>query len=245
MVSTDIKNAIYLAVAVLVLIPGIYYLADYIHFHQYMLDLKVDDETCDSNCAANVAARTHSFYREGYACVEIDADSFVCRPQRGYGSFKIRGDPFMQAVAPVSYGEIYIVPTDGNHTSAYHIRAVRLADALSDRIQVDFASAAGGTGPIVHTATMVPGDTYVECNAATQNVFHLVEYTGTFDLDGVLVAEFWATHIWPKPPELAPCDPKKTISRSLQIDYDLGLPPYEAFERAFLEKQLRGDNLGP
>ncbi len=92
MASTDIKNAIYLAVAVLVLIPGIYYLADYMYFHQYMLDLKIDDETCDSNCAANVAAHTHSSYREGYACVEIDVDSFVCRPQRGYGIVGIKSN---------------------------------------------------------------------------------------------------------------------------------------------------------
>lgn len=245
MVNANIKNTIYLAVAVLVLIPGIYHLADYIHFHRHMLDLKVDDETCDSNCATNVTARTHSFYREGYACVEIDADRFVCRPPRGYGNFKIQGDPFMQAAAPVSYGEIYMVPADGNHMSAYHIRAVRLADELSDRIRVDFASNPGGTGAIVHTATMVPGDTYVECNPYSQNVFHLVEYTGTFDLNGTRMAEFWAAHIWPQPPELSPCDAKKTISRSLQIDYDLGLPSYEEFERAFLENQSWEDNLAP
>lgn len=240
--NPDAKNALSLGVSVLVLVPGIYYLADYVHFHQHLLDLKIDDESCDSACAANVTARTHSFYREGYACVEVDTDSFVCRPPRGYGSFEIRDDQFMHVAIPVSYGEIYVVPTDGNHAPGYRVGGVSLVDGPSDRISVDFVVGAGDTGEIIYAAEMVPGDTYVECNALTQNVVHLVEYTGTFDLDGIPVAEFWAAHIWPKPPELSPCDAKEIISRTLGIDYDLGLPAYEEFERAFQEKRsMAGD----
>ena len=89
---------------------------------------------------------------------------------------------------------------------------------------------------------MLPGDTYVECSAATQNVFHLVEYTGTFEMDDIQVAEFWAAHIWPKPPKLFPCDAKEIIIRTLGIDYDMRLPAYEEFERAFQEKRLAADD---
>ena len=242
--NPDARNALYLAVSVLVLVPGIYYLADYVHFHRHLLDIKMDDTACDTACAAKVTARTHTFYREGYACVEVDTDSFVCRPPRGYGSFDVQGDPFMQAAAPVSYGEIYVVPADGNHVSAYHVGGASLVDGPSDRIRVDFSDGAGGTGEIIYTAEMIPGDTYVECNASIQNVFHLVEYTGTFDLDGMPVAEFWAAHIWPRPPELFPCDAKEIISRTLWIDYDLRLPAYEEFERAFQEKRLAAGDMG-
>ena len=52
------------------------------------------------------------------------------------------------------------------------------------------------------------------------------------------MAEFWAAHIWPKPPELFPCDAKEIIIRTLGIDYDMRLPAYEEFERAFQEKRL-------
>lgn len=237
-VNTAMRNALCIAASVAVLVPGIHYAADYMYFHQHLLDLKIDDEECDSSCAADVEGRTYAHYREGYACVEVGADSFVCRPPRGYGVFRIHGDPFMQAAAPVSYGEIYVVPADGDHSSAYHIGAVRLADRTTDKILIDFTYAADGAGEVIHTAEMAPGDTYVECNAASQNVFHLVQYTGTFGLDGVQVAEFWAGHIWPRPPELAPCDIAETIRRTLAIEYDLGLPEYEEFERAFEQKRL-------
>lgn len=113
-----------------------------------------------------------------------------------------------------------------------------MVDEQADRIAVNFyASTSDGRYGIVHVGEMSPGDTYVECFHEWQNVFHIVEYTGTFDLNGTAMAEFWAAHVGLQPPELSPCDPKKVISRSLQIDYDLGLPPYEEFERVFMEKQ--------
>ena len=259
--NANIKNAIYVAVALSVAVPVLHYAPDYIQFHQHMVNLGIDQDTiCDSACADRVMDDDEGRrYEQGYACVEISPDSYVCRPPRGADDILKEGYQIMQAaIHNGPYGEIFVVPTDGTDRGTYHVGAVLLTDGYLDKIRVNFHDydtggrdgivheyAADEQGGIVHVADMVPGDTYVECNPYRQNVFHLVEYTGTFDLNGTRMAEFWAAHIWPQPPELSPCDAKKTISRSLRIDYDLGLPPYEEFERVFMEKQQRGDNLGP
>lgn len=247
MVNTNIKNTIYVAVTLLIAIPILYYVPDYIQFHQHMVNLGIDSgPICDSTCADRVMNDEYRRYEQGYACVEISPDSYVCRPPRGAYDIPMRSYQIMQAAAPVSYGEIFIVPTDGTDRGMYNTETVLLVSESLDKIRVNFDYYdIDGRGGIIHIADMVPGDTYVECNSSRQNVFHLVEYTGTFDLNGTRMAEFWAAHIWPQPPELSPCDAKKTISRSLQIDYDLGLPPYEEFERVFLEKQSWEDNLTP
>ena len=250
MLSANIKNAIYLAIAVLVAIPVLYYVTDYTQFHQHMLGLGIDDGSyCDSACAVDFMTERYDEYEEGYACVEVSPDRYVCRPPRGADDRTKEGyQPMQVAVPNGSHGEIFAVTTDGNDTGFYHVGEVALVDESTGRIRVNFYAPTidDGWGDVIHAAEMVPGDTYVECiSSLRQNVFHLVEYTGTFDLNGTVMADFWATHIWPQPPELSPCDPKKTISRSLEIDYDLGLPPYEEFERVFLEKKLRGDNTNP
>lgn len=249
MASTNIKNAIYLAVALSIAVPILYYTSDYIQFHQHMVNLGINQEViCDSACADLVMNDDEGRrYEQGYACVEMSPDSYVCRPPRGADDIRKDGYQIMQiAIHNVPYGEIFVVPTDGTDRGVYHVGTVLLTSKSLNKIRVNFHDYdIDGQDVIVHVADMVPGDTYVECNPYRQNVFHLVEYTGTFDLNGTRMAEFWAAHIWPQPPELSPCDAKKTISRSLQIDYNLGLPPYEEFERVFLEKQSRGDNLGP
>ena len=248
MVNTNIKNTIYLAVTLLIVIPILYYASDYIQFHRHMINLGIDqDIICDSTCADRIMNDDESWwYKQGSACVEISPNSYICRQPRGVENIRRGGYQDMQAVIPHTYGEIFIVPTDGTDRGMSNIETVLLVSESLDKIRVNFDYYdIDGRGGIIHIADMVPGDTYVECYTYTQNVFHLVEYTGTFDLNGTRMAEFWAVHIWPQPPELSPCDAKKTISRSLQIDYDLGLPPYEEFERAFLEKQLQEDNLGP
>lgn len=249
MVNANAKNAIYLAVALSIAIPILYYASDYVQFHQHMVNLGIDQETiCDSACADRVMDDDeYRRYEQGYACVEISPDSYVCRPPRGADDILNDGYQIMQvAIHNGPYGEIFVVPTDGTARGMYHVGTVLLTSESMDKIRVNFHDySTDGQGGIVHVADMVPGNTYVQCSSWRQNVFHLVEYTGTFDLNGTRMAEFWAAHIWPQPPELSPCDAKKTISRSLQIDYDLGLPPYEEFERVFLEKQSRGDNLGP
>lgn len=248
--STNIKNAIYLAIAALVAVPGLYYATDYIQFHQHMLGLGIEDSGshCDSACAGERMTDRYYRYEEGYACVEVSPDRYVCRPPRGADDRTKEGYQSMQVAIPnVSYGEIFVVPTDGSGRGAYHVGEVALVDESTERIRVNFYAPTidDGWGDVIHVAEMIPGDTYVQCYLEWQNVFHLVEYTGTFDLNGTMMADFWAAHIGPRPPELFPCDPKKIISRSLEIDYDLGLPPYEEFERVFLEKKSWGHNLGP
>ena len=248
MLNTNIKNTIYVAVTLLIAVPILYYTSDYIQFHQHMVNLGINqDIICDSTCADRTMIDDEfQRYEQGYACVEISPDSYVCRPPRGADNIQKDGYQNVQiAIHNSPYGEIFVVPTDGTDRGMAHIETVLLVNESLDKIRVNFDYYADGRGGIIHIADMIPGDTYVECNSYTQNVFHLVEYMGTFDLNGTRMAEFWAVHIWPQPPELSPCDAKKTISRSLQIDYDLGLPPYEKFERAFLEKQSWEDNLAP
>ncbi len=241
-VNANVKNAIYAAVAVLVTVPVLHYAGDYVQFHRHMVGLGIDDGSyCDSACAASFTTGRYDEYEEGYACVEVSPDRYVCRPPRGADDLRREGYQSMQVAVPNgSHGEIFVVAADGNDTGAYHVGEVILVDGQADRITVNFyGHAPDGWGDVIHVAEMSPGDTYVECFEEWQNVFHIVEYTGTFDRDGTAMAEFWAAHTWPQPPELSPCDPKKVISRSLQIDYDLGLPPYEEFERVFMEKQPR------
>lgn len=240
--NDNVKNIVYAVVAVLVTVPALHYAGDYVQFHRHMLGLGIDDGSyCDAACAAELMTGWYDEYEEGYACVEVNPDRYVCRPPRGADDLRREGYQFMQVAAPnVSHGEIFVVTADGSGRGSYHVGEVVLVDEQADRIAVNFyASTSDGWGDVVHAAEMSPGDTYVECFWEWQNVFHIVEYTGTFDLDGTTMAEFWAAHVWPQPPELSPCDPKKIISRSLQIDYDLGLPLYEKFERVFMEKQSR------
>ncbi len=239
MLGPNARNAVCAAVAVLVAVPILHYASDYVQFHRHMLGLGIDDGSyCDSACAANFMTERYDEYQEGYACVEVDPERYVCRPPRGADSLRAEGYQSMQMAVPNgSHGEIFVVATDGNDTGAYHVGEVALIDGSSDRIMVNFyAPVSDGRDDVIHVAELVPGDTYVECGPGGQNVFHLVEYTGTFSLNGTMMAEFWAAHIWPQPPELSPCDAEKTISRSLQIDYDLKLPDYEEFERVFRMK---------
>lgn len=242
--NDNIKNIIYAVAAVLVTVPVLHYAGDYVQFHRHMLDLGIydgDGAYCDSACATRYMTGWYDVYEEGYACVEVSPDRYVCRPPRGAYHLYAEAYLTMQTAVPnPSHGEIFTVATNGSDRGFYQVGEVVLVDEPEDRIAVNFyAPTQDGWGDAIHVAEMSPGDTYVQCYWEYQNVFHLVEYTGTFDLDGTAMAEFWAGHIWPKPPELSPCDPKKTISRSLQIDYDLGLPPYEEFERVFVEKQSR------
>ena len=241
-VNANVKNAIYAVAAVLVTVPALHYAGDYVQFHRHMMGLGIDDGSyCDAACAAERMTGRYDEYEEGYTCVEVSPDRYVCRPPRGAYHLYMEDYPPMYAAVPnQSHGEIFFVAANDSDRGFYHVGEVVLVDEPADRIAVNFyARAPDGGYDVVHVAEMSPGDTYVECFWEWQNVFHLVEYTGTFDRDGTAMAEFWAGHIWPRPPELSPCDPKKVISRSLQIDYDLGLPPYEEFERAFMEKQSR------
>ena len=238
-VNANVKNIVYAVAAVLVAVPALHYAVDYVQFHRHMLDLGIDDGSyCDSACVTNRMTEKYHRYEEGYACVEVSSDRYICRPPRGaYDLYKEVYPPVYVAVPNASYGEIFVVATDGSDKGFYHVGEVVLVDEPEDRIAVNFyAPTRDGWGDVIHVAEMSPGDTYVECSPERQNVFHLVEYTGMFDRDGTEMAEFWAAHIWPQPPELSPCDPKKVISRSLQIDYDMGLPPYEEFERMFIKK---------
>ena len=249
MVNANIKNTIYLAVALSIAVPILYHVSDYVQFHRHMVNLGIDsDPICDSACADSVMHDgDYWWYEQGYACVEISLDSYVCRPPRGADNLRKDGSQTVQVAIPnAPYGEIFIVPTDDTDRGIYHVGTVLLTSESLDKIRVNFHDySTDGQDGIVHMADMVPGDTYVECSPDRRNILHLVEYTGTFDLNGTRMAEFWAAHIFPRPQELSPCDAQKTISRSLQIDYDLGLPPYEEFERAFLEKQSWEDNLAP
>ena len=239
MASGNAKNAICLTVAASAAVLAVHYASDYVHFHQHMAGLGIDKETiCDSACADRAMGGYYYWYELGYACVEVGPDSYVCRPPRGADDISKDGHQTLQMAMPNGpYGEIFTVPADGTGSGIYHVGTVRLTDAHADKVRVNFREYAdGGEFDVVHVADMVPGDTYVECSRGTQNVFHLAEYTGTFDLNGTKMAEFWAAHVWPQPAELSPCDAEKTVSRSLQIDYDVGLPDYEEFERVFRMK---------
>ena len=239
MVNRNVKNAACLAGIALAAVLAIHHAADYVHFHQHMAGLGIDEETiCDSACADKAMGGHYDRYELGYACVEVGPDSYVCRPPRGADDLLKGGYQTLQIAKPNGpYGEIFTVPADGSGSGIYHVGTVLLTDAYADKIRVNFVEYGdGGEFDVVYVADMVPGDTYVECNAYRQNVFHLAEYTGTFELNGTGMAEFWAAHVWPQPPELHPCDAEKTIRRSLQIDYDVGLPGYEEFERVFQAK---------
>ncbi len=239
--NDNVKNVIYAVAAVLVTVPALHYAGDYVQFHRHMMGLDIDDGSCDAACAAELMTGWYDEYEEGYACVEVSPDRYVCRPPRGADNLLREGYQPMQIAAPnLSHGEIFVVAADGSDRGFYQVGEVVLVDKQADIITISFyAPEPAGDSDAIHMAQMSPGDTYVQCHLEMQDLFHLVEYTGTFDLDGTTMAEFWAAHIGPQPPELSPCDPKKVISRSLQIDYDLGLPPYEEFERVFMEKQSR------
>lgn len=235
--NANARNVAFLIVAVSVTVPGTYYLADYIHFHRHLLALETGDSiVCDASCAAEIMANPDNRYVDGYVCVELDRGGFVCRLLRNQGD-QDRGEGiFMQAVAPVTHGEIIAVPTDGSRVSVFHIGEVFLLDASLDRIRVGFVDYGEDARGTIHSAEMVPGDTYVECTPGRSVVGHLVQYMGTYEADGVTVAEFWGTHIGQRPPELAPCDAAEIISRTLPIQYDLGLPEYAEFESAFRDR---------
>ena len=244
MVSSRAKSAVFLAVAASALALAAHHAADYVLFHQHMVNLGIDGDTmCDSACADRVMGDDYyrGGYERGYACVEVGPDSYVCRPPRGADDLRKDGYQTVQVARPNGpYGEIFIVPADGTGRGVYHVGTVLLADESLDKIRVSFHEyGTDGYGGVVHVAEMAPGDTYVECEPYRQNVFHLVEYTGTFDMNGTEMAEFWALHVWPRPPELSPCDAEKVISRSLQIDYDIELPDYEEFGRVFQMKSGR------
>ena len=242
MANRNVKMAVCLAAAALVLAIAAHYAADYLYFHQHMAGLVMaDDPVCDLACADRIMTEGYFWrYELGHACVEVGPNSYVCRPARGADDLRKEGYQIMTVPQPnAAYGEIFVVPTDGTDVGIYHVGEVLLTDVSSDKIRVNFYEYFVNGSEIIHVADMVPGDTYVDCNPYIRNVLHIVEYTGTFDMNGTGMAEFWAVHILPRPQELSPCDAEKVIRKSLQVDYDIDLPDYGEFERMFQARQGR------
>lgn len=235
--NTNARNIAFLIVSVLVIVPATYYMADYIHFHRHLLALETDDSmVCDAVCAAEITDNPDNTYVDGLVCVELDRGGFVCRQLRGQGGWDT-GGVFWQVVAPgATYGEIMAVRTDGSRVSVFHVGEVFVLDVSSERIRVNFVDYDKDAQDIIHSAELVPGDTYVECTPDRNVVGHLVQYMGIYEMDGMMLAEFWGTHIGMRPPELAPCDAAEIIRRTLPIQYDMGLPEYAEFESVYKDR---------
>ena len=83
MVNRNVKNAACLAGIALAAVLAIHHAADYVHFHQHMAGLGIDEETiCDSACADKAMGGHYDRYELGYACVELSVRTVTSAGRR-------------------------------------------------------------------------------------------------------------------------------------------------------------------
>ena len=217
--NENIKNAFYATLSVVIILPAIFLVSDYIYFQEPLsrVALYPDDPVCDKECTEQRS--------DGYRCTEIKQDEYVCRKQRGFSN---NGDNAVlhQSAGPISYGEIISFPEDNFDTVLFNIAGVKITDKDSKTIQVDFAESQD-LPDVTYSAKLKPNDSFLSCINPWEST-HLVYYTGLFEYENRTYAEFWGLHPY-TPPELFPCDLPKLWEQSLRHDYDILIPEYEEF----------------
>ncbi len=212
------KNASYAILSVIIVLPAIFLVSDYIYFQEPLsrVALYPDDPMCDKDCTEQVS--------DGYKCTEIKQDEYVCRKQRG---FSIGDDAvFYHSAGPISYGEIVSFPEGKFEDIWFNIYNVRVIDKNSKTIQVDFVESEDSSS-VIYSAKLKPNDSFLSCINPWKST-HLVYYTDLYEYESKTYAEFWGLHPY-APPELFPCDMPKILEYSLRTDYDILLPEYEKF----------------
>ena len=212
---------VYAVLSIVIIVPSILFVSDYVYFQEPLsrVALYPDDPKCDKNCTEKVS--------DGYRCVEIKQDEFVCRRKRGdtFSDHEVLYD----SAGPISYGEIVSFPEGNLDVQWFNVENIKILDKNSKTIQVDFNESQDINTPsdIIYTAKLTPGDDYVSC-VNPWKISHLVRYVDLFEYKNKTYAEFWGLHPF-TPPELFPCDVSKFIETSLKINYDISLPKYDEF----------------
>ena len=214
-----IKNISYAILSIVIILPAIYLVTDYIYFQEPLsrVALYPDDPICDLDCTQQIS--------EGYKCVEIHQDEYVCRQPRGYS---IGDNPIRyHSAGPISYGEIVSFPEDKFEVSWFNISNVKIIDKNSNAIQVDFVESRDSPANVIYSAKLNPGDSFLSCINPWKGT-HLVYYTDLYEYENKTYAEFWGLHPY-TPTELFPCDVPKILEYSLRQDYNISLPEYDKF----------------
>ena len=215
----NIKNSIYAILSIIIILPAIFLVSDYIYFQEPLsrVALYPDDPVCDKECTEQRS--------DGYRCTEGKQDEYVCRKQRGFSN---NGDNAVlhQSAGPISYGEIISFPEDNFDAVLFNIAGVKITDKDSKTIHVDFAESQDSPD-VIYSAKLKPNDSFLSCINPWEST-HLVYYTGLFEYENRTYAEFWGLHPY-TPPELFPCDLPKLWEQSLRYDYDILIPEYEEF----------------
>jgi len=220
--NSNLKDTVYAILSIVIILPAILLISDYIYFQEPLsrVALYPDDPKCDKSCTEEIS--------DGYKCVEIKPDEFVCRLERERHTFS-DNDVFYNSAGPISYGEIVSFPEGKSDVQWFNVENITILDKNSKTIQVDFneSSDIEPSSNIIYTAKLTPGDGYVSCVNPWKGT-HLVRYVDLFEYENKTYAEFWGLHPF-SPPELFPCDVPKIIETSLRINYDISLPEYEEF----------------
>ena len=216
------KNAIYSVLSIVIVLPLIFFIYDYIYFQEPLsrVGLYPEDPRCDKDCADRMD--------DSYKCVEIKQNDFVCRQERGYSV----GDEHIlfNSAGPISYGEIGSFPVDRDDGEWFNIKNVKIIDKNSKTIQVDFYEVQENNDDSLnpfYTAELKPNDTFLSC-VNPWNTKHLVQYTDLYGYENKTYAKFWGLHPY-VPPELFPCESPKIFEYSLRTNYDIVLSKYEKF----------------
>lgn len=219
--NSNLKNAIYAILSIVIILPSILFVSNYIYFEEPLsrVALYPDDPKCDKECVENM--------NDAYKCVEIKQDESVCRRERG----DTIGDHAVQysSAGPISYGEIVSFPEGKPDVQWFNVENIKILDKNSKTIQVDFNESQDIDTPsnIIYTAKLKPNDTYLSCVNPWKST-HLVRYVDLYEYENKTYAEFWGLHPY-TPSELFPCDLPKILESSLKINYDILLPKYEEF----------------
>lgn len=220
--NSNLKNILYAILSIVIIIPAIVFIGDYIHFQEPLarVALYPDDPKCNKECVQKA--------NDAYKCTEIKHDEFVCRTKRGdtIGD----SDVHYRSAGPISYGEIVGFPEGKPDVQWFNVANIKIIDKNSKTIQVDFNEYADGvvSSDIIYTAKLKPNDDYVSCNNPWKST-HLVRYVDLYDFENKTYAEFWGLHTF-TPPELFPCDVPKILEYSLRTNYDdILLPEYDMF----------------
>jgi hypothetical protein len=230
--NSNLKNLIYAVLSIVIILPAILFTSDYIYFQEPLsrVVLYPDDPKINKELSEQLS--------DGYKCVEIKQDEFVCRLERG-DTFGDR-DVQSSSAGPISYGEIVSFPEGKFDTQWFNIENMKIIDKNSKTIQVDFNDSKGDDMPsnIIYTTNLKPNDTFLSCVNPWKST-HLVRYMDLYEHENKTYAEFWGLHPF-TPPELFPCDMPKIIETSLKINYDIPLPEYEEFGFIIEDESMSG-----
>jgi len=220
--DSNLKNTLYAILSIVIILPAIVYVGDYIHFLEPLskVALYPDDPKCDKKCAEKVP--------DGYKCVEVKQEEFVCRLERGRHTFSDNA-VFYNSAGPIPYGEIVSFPEGKPDVHWFNVANIKIIDKNSKTIQVDFNESHDDVySDVIYTAKLKPNDDYVSCNNPWKST-HLVRYVDLFEYENKTYVEFWGLHPF-TPPELFPCDVPKILEFSLRTNYDdILLPKYDEF----------------